>query len=206
VNRPKKVQNLLKLRFLTSAVDAEGCPEDSCPEIAIVGRSNAGKSTLINGISGSKIAQVSSTPGKTRLLNFYQSPAYRLVDMPGYGFAARPEKEKQIWTRMIESFLATRRNLTGLVIVMDIRREWTDDESNLLDWMAPRKLPVIVALTKADKLSPKTTADRRELIMNDSGLSGVLVTSSLKKQGFVELEEYMFRSLVQRKTDMAGES
>src|SRR4051812_25212714 len=83
VNRPKEQKNLQQLRFLTSAVDLDGCPSDSFPEIAIIGRSNAGKSTLINGIAQSRIAQVSGTPGKTRLLNFYQAPRYRLVDMPG---------------------------------------------------------------------------------------------------------------------------
>ena len=89
------------MQYLTSAVDLQGCPEGLVPEIALVGRSNAGKSTLINGLAGSKIAMTSSTPGKTRMLNFYSMPRYRFVDMPGYGFAARSGDERDASQDMI---------------------------------------------------------------------------------------------------------
>lgn len=184
------------MQFVTSAVNLQGCPEDTVPEVAIVGRSNAGKSSLINGLSNSRIAQVSSTPGKTRLLNFFKGPHYRLVDMPGYGFAVRGGDETRAWRGMIEPFLAARGNLVGLLIVMDIRRDWSDDERNLLDWIAPRDLPVAVVLTKADKLSRSTALQRVRLIRRQAGAENVLMSSALKKTGFVELEDFIFRNWI----------
>lgn len=196
MNRPKNAGNLNRLQFLTSAVDLQGCPADSLPEIAIIGRSNAGKSTLINGVAGARIAMVSATPGKTRLLNFYSLPRYRWVDMPGYGFAQRGAEERDSWRDMIEPYLSSRGNLCGLLIVMDIRRSWSADEESLLHWLAPRELPAAVVLTKADKISSKAAQEKVEEIRRDSGLSGVLVTSSLKKAGYQEVEEYVFNHWV----------
>jgi GTP-binding protein len=160
--------------------------------VAIVGRSNAGKSSLINGISGARIAQVSASPGKTRLLNFYQAPSYRLVDMPGYGFASRAGDEQKAWRRMIEPYLATRANLVGLLIVMDIRRDWTEDEDNLLEWMRPRALPSAIVLTKSDKLTRSEILKRVKLIREQSGLDDVLVTSVTAKTGVSEVEEFVY--------------
>jgi len=198
VNRPKEQRNPNKLQFLTSAADLRGCPPGTQPEVAIVGRSNAGKSSLINGISGARIAQVSSAPGKTRLLNFYQTAAYRLVDMPGYGFAARAGDEQKAWRRMIEPYLATRSNLVGLLIVMDIRRDWSEDEVNLLDWMRPRGLPSALVLTKADKLTRSEINQRLNVVRKQSGLDGILVTSATAKIGMNEVEEFVFAQWVKR--------
>lgn len=181
-----------RLEFLTSAATLAQCPTDAAPEVAMIGRSNAGKSSLINGIANSKIAMVSSTPGKTRLLNFFETDRYRLVDMPGYGFAARPAHEQQAWQMMIESYLAARTQLVGLVIVMDIRRDWSDDERNLLKWMAPRELPSVIALTKADKLSRSASLQRAREIQKQSGVGNVLITSALKKDGFIEFEDFLY--------------
>lgn len=176
----------------------QGCPTDSVPEVAIVGRSNAGKSTLINGIANSRIAQVSSTPGKTRLLNFYQAPHYRLVDMPGYGFSARSGHEQASWQQMIEPFLATRENLMGLLIVMDIRRDWSKDEDDLLAWLDPRELPAAVVTTKADKLSRSAVLQRVALIRKQSKLESVLATSSLKRFGFQEIDDLVYKVWVKK--------
>ena len=197
VNRPKEVKNPRQLQFLTSAVNLQGCPADQVPEVAIVGRSNAGKSSLINALARARIAQISSTPGKTRLLNFYTHPRYRLVDMPGYGFAARGRDEKNEWTRMIEAYLAARANLVGLIIVMDIRRDWSEDEDNLLRWMAPRGLTSAVVLTKADKISRSESFNRARQIRKESGAGHVLVTSALKKQGFEELEKLIIKEWIE---------
>ena len=201
MNRPpkepaKKRRNQQHLRFLTSAVDMQGCPQDSSPEVAIVGRSNAGKSTLINGIASSRIAKVSGTPGKTRLLNFFQGPNYRLVDMPGYGFSARSGVEQSSWQGMIEPYLATRGSLVGLLIVMDVRRDWSRDEEDLVEWLAPRGVPSAVVLTKADKLLRSDVMTRTKLIKQQSGLDAVLATSSLKRTGFIELEDFIFETWV----------
>lgn len=162
------------------------------PEIAIVGRSNAGKSTLINGLAGSKIAMTSSTPGKTRMLNFYSMPRYRVVDMPGYGFAARSGDERDAWRDMIEPYLGAREALAGLLIVMDIRRDWSEDEEGLVRWLSRRDLPVCVVLTKADKVSRGEGLSRAQKLHRASGVEKVLITSSLNKQGFKEVEEYAY--------------
>ncbi len=191
MNRPKDARNS-KLQFLTSAVNLQGCPADKLPEVAIIGRSNAGKSSLINGIANSKIALVSGTPGKTRLLNFYQAERYRLVDMPGYGFAARSGHEQHSWRQMIETYLAARANLVGLLIVMDIRRDWSRDEGDLLKWLAPRELPAAVVATKADKLARSPALARVREIKKQSGVETVMMSSALKKEGFSELEEFVY--------------
>ncbi|MES2962888.1 MAG: ribosome biogenesis GTP-binding protein YihA/YsxC [Bdellovibrionota bacterium] len=196
MNRPKQARNPDRLQYLTSAVDLQGCPEDTVPEVAFVGRSNAGKSTLINGIAGARIAQTSSTPGKTTMLNFYSSKHYRLVDMPGYGFSARSGDQQASWKDMIEPYLATRGNLVGLVIIMDIRRDWTKDEQDLVDWFGPRDLPMGIVLTKADKLSKTEIAERAEAMKADTGCDDVLVTSSLKKTGFEDVEEFIFHTFI----------
>jgi GTP-binding protein len=196
----KTVQNhlgpALGLEFVTSAADLEGCPRDSFPEVAIIGRSNAGKSSLINTLANSKIAKVSSTPGKTRLLNFFKSKTFRLVDMPGYGFAARPEDEQKIWRRMIESYLAIRENLVGLLVVMDIRRDWSDDEENILNWLDPRHLPCAIILTKADKLARAERMKRVEKVKINSGVEFVFPVSALKKEGVVEVEDHVYKNWI----------
>jgi GTP-binding protein len=201
VNRPKESRNPNQLQFLTSAVNLDGCPSDTELEVAIIGRSNAGKSSLINGLARARIALVSSTPGKTRLLNFYKGPKYRVVDMPGYGFAARSRGELSAWQTMIEPFLAVRANLVGLVIVMDIRRDWSEEEEALLRWLAPRELPAALVLSKADKLSRSQVLQRTRLIMKASGVEHILITSALKKEGFVELEEFLYREWVKPEHD-----
>lgn len=171
----------------------QGCPEDLVPEIALAGRSNAGKSSLINGLAKSRVAQVSSTPGKTRLLNFYEGPSYRIVDMPGYGFSSRAGSEQMSWQQMIEPYLSSRGALRGLLLVMDIRRDWTQDEEDLVRWLRPLRLPHIVVATKADKLSRTELLKRVKILEKDSKAALVLATSVLKDQGFIELEEAIFR-------------
>ncbi len=120
--------------FLKSAVRLDQCPQEDRPEVAFLGRSNSGKSSLINALTGRKtLAKVSSTPGKTRILNFFDfGPHYRLVEMPGYGFASRGGDEQRSWQRMIEDYLGGRQSLVGLVLIMDIRREMTEDEEMLM--------------------------------------------------------------------------
>lgn len=186
-----------KVQFIKSAVLEKDFPNHDFLEVAIAGRSNAGKSSFINSLTSNKIAKVSSTPGKTRLLNFFQlDESYVLVDMPGYGFAARSGSEMKDWHRMIETYLMTRPQLAGLLLVMDIRRDWTEDEELLKEFSERRGFPLLVVLTKADKLSYSQSLQATAKIKKSSGLSAVFPASALKKTGQDNIEEYIFENWI----------
>ncbi len=119
-----------------------------------------------------------------------------MVDMPGYGFSKRSGHEQASWQSMIEPYLQKRENLVGLLVVMDIRRDWSQDEQDLLDWMRPRALPAAIVLTKADKMSRSQALNRLRLIRQQSRQESVMVTSALNKTGFVELEEFIFATWI----------
>jgi GTP-binding protein len=141
--------------FLKSAASPADFPADTGREVAFVGRSNSGKSTAVNLVTGArKLARVSKTPGRTQLLNFFSlGEGRRLVDLPGYGFARVAPDVQARWRRSLESYLLERESLVGLVVTMDIRRGITPLDETLLRWLKPRALPVAVLLTKADKVS-----------------------------------------------------
>lgn len=141
--------------FLKSAARPADFPPDTGREVAFVGRSNSGKSTAVNVVTGArKLARVSKTPGRTQLLNFFSfGEERRLVDLPGYGFARVAPDVQSLWRKSLETYLSTRASLVGLVVTMDIRRGMTPLDETLLRWLEPRELPVAVLLTKADKLS-----------------------------------------------------
>ncbi len=130
-------------------------PKDARPQVALAGRSNVGKSTLLNRLVGQKnLAKVSSTPGKTRSLNFFSiGERFYLVDLPGYGYAKVSKSLKDEWGKLIETYLRTCPNLTGLVLLLDVRRDVTDDDLQMLEWLAKRSLPVLAVVTKVDKVS-----------------------------------------------------
>ncbi len=155
--------NLSNPQFITSAVKPSGYPPPGPPEIAFAGRSNVGKSSLINAlVRRRKLVKVSSTPGRTQLINFFSvaGDRLRLVDLPGYGFAKVPRKVKAGWQRMVESYLTGRPTLAGVVVILDIRREPTADDRMLLDFLAAHRLPAVIVVTKADKLSNNQRASR----------------------------------------------
>ncbi|MFS4459643.1 ribosome biogenesis GTP-binding protein YihA/YsxC [Bdellovibrio sp. HCB2-146] len=188
---PKKIQ------FIKSAVFPTDYPEHKMYEVAIAGRSNAGKSSFINGLASNKIAKVSSTPGKTRLLNFFNMEnSYVLVDMPGYGFAARSGKEMNEWEKMVETFLSSRECLKGLILVMDIRRAWTDEEELLKEFTERNGLPIAVVLTKADKMSRSQMLQAVAKIKKQTGLSAVFASSTLQKTGYDEVETHVFENWI----------
>jgi len=140
--------------FVTSAAGPGQMPADSGAEVAIAGRSNVGKSSFINALTGQrKLARTSKTPGRTQLINFFAlDEARRLVDLPGYGFAKVPPRIKQQWQGLIESYLSSRRCLRGVVVLMDVRRPLTPLDRQMLAWCRAAGRPVAVVLTKADKL------------------------------------------------------
>lgn len=188
----------MKMKYLKSAVLEKDYPQDLEPEVAIAGRSNAGKSSFINTLAAGKIAHVSQQPGKTRLLNFFSvNDKYRLVDMPGYGYAARGGKEQKNWAHMIETYISRRDNLIGLILVMDIRRKWTDDEQQLLDYLITLSIPMLVVLNKVDKVKQQERIVKKREIEKIFGIARVFVTSCLKKKGIKDVEDFVYKEWVE---------
>ncbi|MYD42431.1 MAG: YihA family ribosome biogenesis GTP-binding protein [Gammaproteobacteria bacterium] len=140
--------------FETSASQIAECPQDDVLEIAFVGRSNAGKSSSLNRLFGSKrLARVSKTPGRTRLINmFTTSVGFRVADLPGYGYAKASRREQDAWNAAVDTYLEQRHNLRGLVLVIDARHPLKPFDQNMLDWAVRRELVVLALLNKADKL------------------------------------------------------
>ena len=186
------------MKYLKSAVFPVDYPPEDRPEVAVAGRSNSGKSSFLNAIAKSKIAFVSQSPGKTRLLNFFDfGKIYRFVDMPGYGFASRAGDEVVEWTKMIETYLGTRDNLKGLVLLMDLRREWSEDEELLKRFCTKVNIPLCVLLTKADKCNAKEKNAALRLIRESSQTANVFLISSQSGAGIEEVEEFIFRDWIQ---------
>jgi len=141
-------------------------PRDGLPQVAVAGRSNVGKSSLLNQIVGQrKLAKVSATPGRTRSLNFFRiDNRFYLVDLPGYGYARASQTMREQWSKLIEQYLTSAEQLIGLVLLLDSRRDLTEQDEMLMNWLAQRQLPVMVAVTKSDKLSrDKVTRKVREV-------------------------------------------
>lgn len=172
--------------YLTSANRSSQFVADSGREVAFAGRSNAGKSSAINRITGRKaLARTSKTPGRTQLVNFFGlTDETRLVDLPGYGFAKVPESMRRHWRTLMESYFSTRRSLAGLFVVMDCRRPLTEGDWQMLEWAEAARCPTHVLLTKADKLSRGKASStlhavRREL----DPVASVQLFSALKGTG-----------------------
>ena len=144
------------VEFLGGMAERHGWrPESSLPEVAFAGRSNVGKSSLLNSLVRRKsFARVSRTPGRTREINFFRiNNTFVLVDLPGYGYARVSKEKKAQWRPLIESYLRRTTQLRGIVLLLDIRREPSDDDRAMLDFLAEMEVPTIVALTKMDKLT-----------------------------------------------------
>ena len=190
----------MKLEFITSAADPGGWPKASRPEIAIAGRSNAGKSSFLNVLSGNKVAKVSQTPGKTRLLNFFEAgESYRLVDMPGYGFSKRSGDEQASWGELIETYVRAREVLLGVLLLADIRREWSEEEQMVLDYAQANGRQVAVALTKADTVSRNEINKRKAAIQKASGERDLFTVSIRDQDSVLAVEDFMFRQWVKKR-------
>ncbi len=183
-----------KARFLKSAQALSDLPQESRCEVAIAGRSNAGKSSVINTLTGRRqLARVSKTPGRTQLMNFFGLGEGRfLVDLPGYGYAKVPIATRSPWGRVLGDYLLTRMQLVGLVVVMDVRHPLTGLDRGLLEWFRPTGKPVHVLLTKSDKLSRaralETLREVRSTLAAESPRWSAQLFSSLKKTGMDDAE------------------
>lgn len=142
-------------KFTKSATQPEHYPPGDRPEVAFLGRSNVGKSSLMNSLLGVRgLARTSSTPGRTQLINFFLiNDAFYFVDLPGYGYARVPSEVKREWGPMVEKYLATRPNLVLSIVITDSRHEPTKLDLQMIEWLKAKKKPFVIVATKADKLS-----------------------------------------------------
>ncbi len=189
--------DIKKSEFITSAVTPDQYPETDFPEVAFVGRSNVGKSSIINSLlNRKKLVKVSATPGKTRLINFFLvNDDFMLVDLPGYGYAAVSQAEKKKWGDMIEDYLKTRDNLTNVVLLVDIRHKPTADDKMMYDFIKFYRSRVIVVATKLDKITKNSVGKQLNMIKNELGLDGNDILgcySSLNHDGREELWDVLF--------------
>lgn len=182
-------------RYELSVHDPKLLPRDSLPEVAFIGRSNAGKSSALNTLAARRrLAFVSKTPGRTQLINFFavDDEAF-LVDLPGYGYAGVPLAVRQHWDTLVGEYVFHRRALAGVVVVMDVRHPLAPPDRRLLDWLLPSRRPVHVLLSKADKLSAQAARRtlekvRRDLVQVYPGATAQLF-SSLKRSGREEAQQ-----------------
>lgn len=188
---------VLSAEFVTSAAGSVGFPAEGLPEIAVVGRSNVGKSSLLNKLAARRaLARTSATPGKTRLVNFFrierrERPPVLLVDLPGYGWARVAKQERAAWQRLVEGYLAGRRPLRGVLLLVDARRDPGDDERDFLPWLAAAGVPVRLVVTKLDKLRAAERESRLRAITQELGIPrpALLLTSAESGLGIEALWE-----------------
>lgn len=176
--------------FLLSCARMAQLPRDVLPEVAFVGRSNAGKSSALNVLCGrNALARVSKTPGRTQLINLFAVRDGRLADLPGYGYAKVPKDLSRDWGRLIGEYLEKRENLRGLVLIMDVRHPLTPFDQQMVEWAVHRGLPCHILLTKADKLSfgaSKNTLLAVGRALNDAPGCSVQLFSAPGRKGIEE--------------------
>lgn len=188
--------DFIDAKFLVTAVKPSQYPDTLVPEIAFVGRSNVGKSSLINCLTNrTKLARTSSTPGKTATINFYDiAGKYRLVDLPGYGYAKVSKGEQERWAKMIETYLSDRFNLVQVIQLVDARHKPTQDDIVMLDWIRSFGYNPVVVATKLDKLKKSQIDSNLTTIYEMLNLDDdciLLPFSSEKKTGREDLNELL---------------
>ncbi|MEM6522203.1 MAG: ribosome biogenesis GTP-binding protein YihA/YsxC [Bacteroidota bacterium] len=182
--------NIIKSEFITSSANIGQCPKPELPEFAFIGRSNVGKSSLINMVTDRKsLAKVSSRPGKTQLINHFMiNEGWYLVDLPGYGWAKVSKTEKVKWGVMIHDYLLERENLVNLFVLLDSRLEPQKIDVEFINWLGQKGIPFSIVFTKADKQSKNKTESniaryRKFLKKYWEELPPIFTTSSFKKEG-----------------------
>ena len=179
--------------FVDSCHSLSQLPKDKKAHIAIAGRSNVGKSSLLNKFAGlKKLAKVSSTPGKTRALNFFDiNNKFYLVDLPGYGYAKVSRSISKSWGILIEEYLLDCEKLIGLILLLDCRRDPSKEDLELLDWLSTRQLPVMTVMTKSDKLSKSRIIKKQLELEKEYGLV-TIPFSVVSGVGIKELTDSIF--------------
>lgn len=187
-----------KAEFIVSNTNPDKCPATGLPEFAFIGRSNVGKSSLINTLVGRKnLAKTSSTPGKTQTINhFVINDAWYLVDLPGYGYASVGRAARQAWPLMIENYIKNRDTLKNTFVLIDSRLEPQANDLDFVNWIGKKQLPFSLVFTKTDKISKGALAKTaetwgRKLKLTWEELPPVFFTSAEKKSGREELLEYI---------------
>jgi GTP-binding protein len=185
-------------KFVMSNTDVKKCPQDNKPEYAFIGRSNVGKSSLINMLTGQKgLAMTSATPGKTLLINhFIINDNWYLVDLPGYGYAKRGQKQQAQITKIIEDYVLDREQLTSLFVLIDCRHEPQKIDLEFISWLGENSVPFGIIFTKADKLSHSKLVENirhyQEVLSEQwEELPVSFITSSAKKMGRTEILDYI---------------
>ena len=192
MSKEADISDYITADFIMSSPDLKHCPRDDLPEVAFCGRSNAGKSSVLNRITNNKgLAKVSRTPGRTRLINFFNvKTGGRIADLPGYGYAKASKKDQQAWQKAVNRYLSFRENLVGLVLITDIRHPDQPLDNDLLKWAISSRIPVRMLLNKADKISKNKQALALKLAKERFAGNELVTTqtfSALKGTGTADL-------------------
>jgi GTP-binding protein len=173
---------ILSAEFVVSAPGPMQFPRDGKPQIAVAGRSNVGKSSILNALLHRKnLVKTSATPGKTQLINFFIiNDSFYFVDLPGYGYARVPQSVNDAWAPMIEGYLKNSRQLAAVVVLLDSRRTPDERDVRLIEWLRQFDLPAIYALTKSDKLNRQETERAKKAVSAELGLTRPLILTSAK--------------------------
>ena len=185
-------------KFIISSTDYKKCPQPTLPEYAFIGRSNVGKSSLINSIVNQKnLAKVSSKPGKTQLINhFLINDKWYLVDLPGFGYAKISKTKRQEFQKMTRNYLSYRENLMCLFVLIDLRLKPQIIDQNFMQWLAIAKIPFKIVFTKSDKVNKNSVTKNikkyKEYMRKEwEEIPEIFITSSLKKTGLIEIENFI---------------
>lgn len=184
--------------FVISNTDYKKCPEDTKAEYAFIGRSNVGKSSLINSLTNNKsLAKTSGKPGKTQLINhFLINKKWYMVDLPGYGYAKTSKSNRAMFHKMISDYLTHRKNLISLFVLVDSRHELQEIDSDFMQWLAEKEIPFSIIFTKIDKLSKNKLSKnlkhfKKKMLIEWSELPNIFTSSAIKKEGLKEILDYI---------------
>lgn len=199
---------VIRSEYITSAVSRKSCPEELLPEIVFVGRSNVGKSSLINSLTNRKaLARTSGTPGKTQTINFFRVTLktpddtrheFYLVDLPGYGYAKTSKTNRKLWAKFIDEYLSSRRDIKFVCQLIDMRHPPQDSDLKSFASLVEKNLPVLIVATKSDKLGKTERQKHLNVIKNSLGVddNSILPYSSTKNEGRSELLDVIINSLI----------